>query len=68
VCCLLSIPIIIVPFHFIFPSGCMSCSQRRYSLQPIPERRIPNRYLGQPSPFTHPHLLKPDWNSCWEIG
>ncbi|XP_034499433.1 xaa-Pro aminopeptidase 3 isoform X3 [Ailuropoda melanoleuca] len=40
-------------------SGCMSCSQRRYSLQPIPERRIPNRYLGQPSPFTHPHLLKP---------
>ncbi|XP_057597217.1 xaa-Pro aminopeptidase 3 isoform X3 [Hippopotamus amphibius kiboko] len=37
----------------------MSCSQRRYSLQPIPERRIPNRYLGQPSPFTHPHLLRP---------
>ncbi|XP_047721030.1 xaa-Pro aminopeptidase 3 isoform X1 [Prionailurus viverrinus] len=40
-------------------SGFMSCSQRRYSLQPIPERRIPNRYLGQPSPFTHPHLLRP---------
>lgn len=40
-------------------SGCLSCSQRRYSLQPIPERRIPNRYLGQPSPFTHPHLLRP---------
>nr|BAH13526.1 unnamed protein product [Homo sapiens] len=40
-------------------SGCMLCSQRRYSLQPVPERRIPNRYLGQPSPFTHPHLLRP---------
>ncbi|XP_063578801.1 xaa-Pro aminopeptidase 3 isoform X6 [Pongo abelii] len=39
--------------------GCMLCSQRRYSLQPVPERRIPNRYLGQPSPFTHPHLLRP---------
>ncbi|XP_066113292.1 xaa-Pro aminopeptidase 3 isoform X5 [Saccopteryx bilineata] len=42
-------------------SGCISCSRRRYSLQPIPERRIPNRYLGQPSPFTHPHLLRPDY-------
>ncbi|XP_077025063.1 xaa-Pro aminopeptidase 3 isoform X3 [Tamandua tetradactyla] len=40
-------------------SGCISCSQRMYSLQSIPERRIPNRYLGQPSPFTHPHLLRP---------
>nr|XP_051690012.1 xaa-Pro aminopeptidase 3 isoform X4 [Oryctolagus cuniculus] len=40
-------------------SGCVSCSQRRYSLQPVPERRIPNRYLGQPSPLTHPHLLRP---------
>ncbi|XP_023415664.2 xaa-Pro aminopeptidase 3 isoform X4 [Loxodonta africana] len=40
-------------------SGCMSCSQRKYSLQPVPERKIPNRYLGQPSPFTHPHLLRP---------
>ncbi|TKC50460.1 hypothetical protein EI555_009946, partial [Monodon monoceros] len=37
----------------------MSCSQRRYSLQPIRERRIPNQYLGQPRPFTHPHLLRP---------
>ncbi|KAM5174658.1 xaa-Pro aminopeptidase 3 isoform 2-T2 [Callospermophilus lateralis] len=40
-------------------SGCISCLHRRYSLQPVPERRIPNRYLGQPSPFTHPHLLRP---------
>uniref|UniRef100_A0A8C9IBP1 Xaa-Pro aminopeptidase 3 n=1 Tax=Piliocolobus tephrosceles TaxID=591936 RepID=A0A8C9IBP1_9PRIM len=49
-------------FHFILfilHSGCMLCSQRRYSLHPVPERRIPNRYLGQPSPFTHPHLLRP---------
>ncbi|XP_069855714.1 xaa-Pro aminopeptidase 3 isoform X3 [Dipodomys merriami] len=40
-------------------SGCMLCIQRGYSLQPMPERRIPNRYLGQPSPVTHPHLLGP---------
>lgn len=40
-------------------SGYMSYSQRRYSLQLVPERKIPHRYLGQPSPFTHPHLLKP---------
>ncbi|XP_040842476.1 xaa-Pro aminopeptidase 3 [Ochotona curzoniae] len=40
-------------------SGCLSCAQRRYSLQPVPERQIPQRYLGQPSPFTHPHLLRP---------
>ncbi|XP_023584841.1 xaa-Pro aminopeptidase 3 isoform X4 [Trichechus manatus latirostris] len=49
-------------FHFIFfifASGCMSRSQRKYSLQPILERKIPNRYLGQPSPLTHPHLLRP---------
>uniref|UniRef100_A0A8I3PGA7 Xaa-Pro aminopeptidase n=1 Tax=Canis lupus familiaris TaxID=9615 RepID=A0A8I3PGA7_CANLF len=48
-----------ISLSFIFPSGCVSCSQRRFSLQPIPEKRIPNRYLGQPSPFTHPHLLRP---------
>ncbi|XP_045443411.1 xaa-Pro aminopeptidase 3 isoform X4 [Pipistrellus kuhlii] len=40
-------------------SGCTSWSRRRYTLQPIPDRRVPNRYLGQPSPFTHPHLLRP---------
>uniref|UniRef100_A0A8I6AJ36 Xaa-Pro aminopeptidase n=1 Tax=Rattus norvegicus TaxID=10116 RepID=A0A8I6AJ36_RAT len=40
-------------------SGCMSCLQRRYSLQPVPVKEIPNRYLGQPSPVTHPHLLRP---------
>ncbi|XP_007939963.2 xaa-Pro aminopeptidase 3 [Orycteropus afer afer] len=49
-------------FHlilFILLSECLSCSQRKYSLQPIPKRKIPNRYLGQPSPLTHPHLLGP---------
>ncbi|KAM4882540.1 xaa-Pro aminopeptidase 3 isoform 1-T1 [Thomomys bottae] len=40
-------------------SGCRLCIQRRYSLQLMPERKIPNRYLGQPSPVTHPHLLRP---------
>ncbi|XP_028935212.1 xaa-Pro aminopeptidase 3 isoform X1 [Ornithorhynchus anatinus] len=40
-------------------SGFLTCFQRSFSLQPIPERKIPNRYLGQPSPFTHPHLLRP---------
>ncbi|XP_051015994.1 xaa-Pro aminopeptidase 3 [Acomys russatus] len=40
-------------------SGCMSHLQRRYSLQPVLKKKIPNRYLGQPSPVTHPHLLRP---------
>uniref|UniRef100_A0A8D0H033 Xaa-Pro aminopeptidase 3 n=1 Tax=Sphenodon punctatus TaxID=8508 RepID=A0A8D0H033_SPHPU len=40
-------------------SGCKSCFLRRFSIQPVQQRKIPNRYLGQPSPFTHPHLLKP---------
>ncbi|ERE85374.1 putative Xaa-Pro aminopeptidase 3 [Cricetulus griseus] len=40
-------------------SGCMSCLYQRYSsLQPV-QKKIPNRYLGQPSPVTHPHLLRP---------
>nr|XP_021153606.1 probable Xaa-Pro aminopeptidase 3 isoform X1 [Columba livia] len=38
---------------------CESCGLRRFSLQPAQQKKIPNRYLGQPSPFTHPHLLKP---------
>ncbi|XP_064902526.1 xaa-Pro aminopeptidase 3 isoform X3 [Columba livia] len=40
-------------------SVCESCGLRRFSLQPAQQKKIPNRYLGQPSPFTHPHLLKP---------
>ncbi|KAI1239120.1 hypothetical protein IHE44_0012229 [Lamprotornis superbus] len=38
---------------------CKSCALRRFSIQPAQQKKIPNRYLGQPSPFTHPHLLKP---------
>uniref|UniRef100_A0A8C7EDN6 Xaa-Pro aminopeptidase 3 n=1 Tax=Nothoprocta perdicaria TaxID=30464 RepID=A0A8C7EDN6_NOTPE len=38
---------------------CKSWALRRFSLQPVQQKKIPNRYLGQPSPFTHPHLLKP---------
>ncbi|XP_066489888.1 xaa-Pro aminopeptidase 3 [Tiliqua scincoides] len=40
-------------------SGCKFCFLRKLSIQPVHRRKIPNRYLGQPSPFTHPHLLKP---------
>ncbi|XP_074865753.1 xaa-Pro aminopeptidase 3 isoform X3 [Carettochelys insculpta] len=40
-------------------SGCMSCFLQRFSIQPAQQKKIPNRYLGQPSSFTHPHLLKP---------
>ncbi|XP_063178577.1 xaa-Pro aminopeptidase 3 isoform X2 [Chroicocephalus ridibundus] len=40
-------------------SVCESCALRRFSIQPAQQKKIPNRYLGQPSPFTHPHLLKP---------
>ncbi|KAH0616858.1 hypothetical protein JD844_028286 [Phrynosoma platyrhinos] len=39
-------------------SGCKLCYFRNLSIQPVQQRKIPNRYLGQPSPFTHPHLLK----------
>ncbi|XP_053113097.1 xaa-Pro aminopeptidase 3 isoform X4 [Hemicordylus capensis] len=39
-------------------SGCKFCFLRKLSIQPVQQRKIPNRYLGQPSPFTHPHLLK----------
>ncbi|XP_053577367.1 xaa-Pro aminopeptidase 3 [Bombina bombina] len=37
---------------------CVSCMRRRFSVKPK-VLDLPKRYLGQPSPFTHPHLLKP---------
>lgn len=42
------------------PSGA-SCSCRSVSVRPggLKPKAVPPRYLGQPSPFTHPHLLKP---------
>uniref|UniRef100_A0A803VBL3 Uncharacterized protein n=1 Tax=Ficedula albicollis TaxID=59894 RepID=A0A803VBL3_FICAL len=48
-----------MPWLISFPLVCKSCALRRFSIQPAQQRKIPNRYLGQPSPFTHPHLLKP---------
>ncbi|XP_029446310.1 xaa-Pro aminopeptidase 3 isoform X2 [Rhinatrema bivittatum] len=46
-----------IPFKYAF--GCASCLQRRFSIHPTQNRKMPGRYLGQPSPVTHPHLLKP---------
>ncbi|KAG8436402.1 hypothetical protein GDO86_007485 [Hymenochirus boettgeri] len=43
-----------------FTKGCISCIQRKYSLKPEQLLKLPKRYLGQPSPFTHPQCLKPD--------
>ncbi|XP_075429994.1 xaa-Pro aminopeptidase 3 isoform X2 [Ascaphus truei] len=40
-------------------TACVSCVRRRFSIQPELRLNLPRRYLGQPSPFTHPHLLKP---------
>ncbi|XP_034449004.1 xaa-Pro aminopeptidase 3 [Hippoglossus hippoglossus] len=40
--------------------GCISCPTRSVSLKPggLKPKTVPPRYLGQPSPFTHPHLIK----------
>ncbi|KAM4721791.1 xaa-Pro aminopeptidase 3 [Rhinophrynus dorsalis] len=38
---------------------CVSCIRRRFSVKPELLLNFPKRCLGQPSPFTHPHLLKP---------
>ncbi|XP_010784257.1 xaa-Pro aminopeptidase 3 [Notothenia coriiceps] len=40
--------------------GCVWCPCRNISLKPGGSRpkTLPQRYLGQPSPFTHPHLIK----------
>ncbi|KAM4535234.1 xaa-Pro aminopeptidase 3 [Fundulus diaphanus] len=39
-------------------AGCMWC--RHISVKPggLKPKTVPPRYLGQPSPFTHPHLIK----------
>ncbi|XP_068606208.1 xaa-Pro aminopeptidase 3 [Brachionichthys hirsutus] len=41
--------------------GCVWCQRRSISVKPggLKPKRVPPRCLGQPSPFTHPHLLKP---------
>ncbi|XP_074553251.1 xaa-Pro aminopeptidase 3 [Halichoeres trimaculatus] len=40
--------------------GCVSCPCRLISVKPggLKPKTVPPRYLGQPSPFTHPHLIK----------
>ncbi|XP_030263092.1 xaa-Pro aminopeptidase 3 [Sparus aurata] len=40
--------------------GCVRCPCRNISVKPgsLKPRTVPTRYLGQPSPFTHPHLIK----------
>ncbi|XP_067830765.1 xaa-Pro aminopeptidase 3 isoform X1 [Heptranchias perlo] len=38
--------------------GCDICLHKRFSIMPSGQKNLPTRYLGQPSPFTHPHLLK----------
>lgn len=38
--------------------GCTNCLYKRFSIMPSGQKSLPTRYLGQPSPFTHPHLLK----------
>ncbi|XP_043932466.1 xaa-Pro aminopeptidase 3 isoform X2 [Protopterus annectens] len=47
---------------FMIPSwirGIKSYRCRKFSVQLTQARKLPSRYLGQPSSFTHPHLLKP---------
>ncbi|XP_069087243.1 xaa-Pro aminopeptidase 3 isoform X2 [Pleurodeles waltl] len=39
--------------------GAGICHQRQFSIQPAQMKKLPRRYLGQPSHFTHPHLLAP---------
>uniref|UniRef100_H3CHN3 X-prolyl aminopeptidase 3, mitochondrial n=1 Tax=Tetraodon nigroviridis TaxID=99883 RepID=H3CHN3_TETNG len=45
----------------VWGPGSVANQHRNISLKPGGSKlkRIPPRYLGQPSPFTHPHLLKP---------
>ncbi|XP_061158853.1 xaa-Pro aminopeptidase 3 isoform X1 [Syngnathus typhle] len=40
--------------------GCLWCPCRNISVKPgdLKPKTVPARYLGQPSPFTHPHLIK----------
>uniref|UniRef100_W5N0Q2 X-prolyl aminopeptidase 3, mitochondrial n=1 Tax=Lepisosteus oculatus TaxID=7918 RepID=W5N0Q2_LEPOC len=41
--------------------GCVSTRRSGLCVQACPsqQRSLPRRYLGQPSPHTHPHLLRP---------
>uniref|UniRef100_A0A3B4AY22 Aminopeptidase P N-terminal domain-containing protein n=1 Tax=Periophthalmus magnuspinnatus TaxID=409849 RepID=A0A3B4AY22_9GOBI len=41
-------------------TGCLLCPCRKISVKPgsIKPKTVPPRYLGQPSPYTHPHFIK----------
>lgn len=41
-------------------AGCVWCPCRNISVKPggWKPKKVPSRYLGQPSPFSHPHLIK----------
>ncbi|CAL9693681.1 unnamed protein product [Knipowitschia caucasica] len=43
-----------------FAQGCLFCGCRQISMKPgsLKPKTVPPRYLGQPSPYTHPHLIK----------
>lgn len=44
----------------IWSTGCVRCQKRNIAVKTGEwrKRKVPPRYLGQPSPYTHPHLLK----------
>ncbi|KAJ8254365.1 hypothetical protein COCON_G00209770 [Conger conger] len=46
----------------IWTTGCVRCQKRNISVKTggWRQRIVPARYLGQPSPYTHPHLVKHD--------
>uniref|UniRef100_A0A667WPQ4 X-prolyl aminopeptidase 3, mitochondrial n=1 Tax=Myripristis murdjan TaxID=586833 RepID=A0A667WPQ4_9TELE len=47
-------------FFLCLSAGCVLCQCRNISVKPggLKPKTVPPRYLGQPSPFTHPHLIK----------
>ncbi|KAG9343101.1 hypothetical protein JZ751_015320 [Albula glossodonta] len=46
--------------RFVWSPGCVWCQKRNVVVKTggLKQTKVPPRYLGQPSPFTHPHLLK----------
>ncbi|KAI4822140.1 hypothetical protein KUCAC02_007702 [Chaenocephalus aceratus] len=55
-----SLRLFAVSLSVCLSAGCVWCPCRNISLKPGGSRpkTLPQRYLGQPSPFTHPHLIK----------
>uniref|UniRef100_A0A8D3D3P3 X-prolyl aminopeptidase 3, mitochondrial n=1 Tax=Scophthalmus maximus TaxID=52904 RepID=A0A8D3D3P3_SCOMX len=52
--------LLLLPPRRRWSRGCIWCPDRNISLKPggLKPQTVPPRYLGQPSPFTHPHLIK----------